>query len=128
MSFFGARVIFLAQCHCDCRCAEFAVECHLLDQSAGRVAAGAGWPGRTEILRFRRWAWICHLGPFRVQASVKAPESWPPGQQGLRAGASLLGRNLDGNQIAGSTEHVLDMRISCFVMVENVRRGNVIAY
>ena len=53
---------------------EFAVECHLLDQSldgvadspaagiAGRVAAGAGWPGRTEILRFRRWAWVCHLG------------------------------------------------------------------
>src|SRR5271157_265144 len=49
---------------------------HLLDQSldgvadspaagiAGRVAAGAGWPGRTEILRFRRWAWICHLGPL----------------------------------------------------------------
>ena len=31
---------------------------------AGRVAAGAGWPGRTEILRFRRWAWICHLGPL----------------------------------------------------------------
>ena len=29
---------------------------------AGRVAAGAGWPGRTEILRFRRWAWVCHLG------------------------------------------------------------------
>ena len=23
---------------------------------------------------------------------------------------------------------MLDMRISCFVMVENVRRGNVIAY
>ena len=29
---------------------------------AGRVAAGAGWPGRMEILRFRCWAWICHLG------------------------------------------------------------------
>ena len=43
-------------------------------------------------------------------------------------GANLLGRNLDGNQMRGSTEHVLDMRISCFVMVENVRRGNVIAY
>ena len=28
----------------------------------------------------------------------------------------------------GSTEHVLDMRISCFVMVYNVRRGSVIAY
>ena len=68
--------VFLAQRHCDCRRAEFAVECHLLDQSldgvadspaagiAGRVAAGAGWPGRTEILRFRRWAWICHLGPL----------------------------------------------------------------
>ena len=68
--------VFLAQRHCDCRGAEFAVECHLLDQSldgvadspaagkAGRVAAGAGWPGRTQILRFRRWAWICHLGPL----------------------------------------------------------------
>ena len=39
------------------------------------------------------------LRPFRVQASVKAPESWP-GQPGLRAGGNLLGRNLDGNQIA----------------------------
>src|SRR5271157_3327704 len=66
--------VFLAQRHCDCRGAEFAVESLLIDLSldgvadlpaagiAGRVAAGAGWPGRTEILRFRRWAWVCHLG------------------------------------------------------------------
>ena len=31
---------------------------------AGHVAAGAGWPGRTEIPRFRRWAWVCDLGPL----------------------------------------------------------------
>ncbi len=54
--------------------AEFAVECLLVDLSldgvadspaagrAGRVAAGALWPGRTEILRFRGWVWVCHLG------------------------------------------------------------------
>src|SRR5208337_672001 len=68
--------VFLAQRHCDCRGAEFAVECHLLDLSldgvadspaarrAARVAASAGWPGRTEILKFRRWVWVCHLGPL----------------------------------------------------------------
>ena len=43
-------------------------------------------------------------------------------------GADLLGRNLDGNQSRASTEHVLDMRISCLVIVSNVTRGNVIAY
>ena len=91
---------------------KFAVECHLLDQSldgvadspaagiAGRVAAGAGWPGRTEILRFRRWAWICHLGPLSACKHRLTHRKRAPGQQGLRAGANLLGRNLDGNQIA----------------------------
>ena len=104
--------VFLAQRHCDCRRAEFAVECLLLDQSlngvadspaagmAGRVAAGAGWPGRTEILRFRRWVWVCHLGaPFRC-AHRLAHRKRAHGQRGLRVGASLPGRNLDGNQIA----------------------------
>ena len=68
---------------------------------AGRVAAGAGWPGRMEILRFRRWAWICHLGPpFACKHRLKH-RNRAPGQQGLRVGANLLGRNLDGNQIAG---------------------------
>src|SRR5271166_6133397 len=40
-------------------------------------------------------------GPFPVQAPAKAPEScaWST-KQGLRVGANLLGRNLDGNQIA----------------------------
>jgi len=68
--------VFLAQRHCDCRGAELAVECHLVDLTldgvadspaagiAGRVAAGAGLPGRTEILKFRRWVWVCHLGPL----------------------------------------------------------------
>ncbi len=104
--------VFLAQRHCDCRRAEFAVECLLVDQSldgvadspaagiAGRVAAGAGWPGRTEILRFRRWVWVCHLGaPFRC-AHRLAHRKRAHGQRGLRVGASLPGRNLDGNQIA----------------------------
>ncbi len=36
---------------------------------ASGVAAGAGLPGRTEILKSRRGVWICHLGPFRVRAS-----------------------------------------------------------
>ncbi len=31
---------------------------------AGGVAAGAGLPGRTEILKSRRGVWICHLGPL----------------------------------------------------------------
>ena len=31
---------------------------------AGRVAAGAGWPGRTEILRVQLWMSIGHLGPL----------------------------------------------------------------
>ena len=67
---------------------------------AGRVAAGAGWPGPTQILRFRRWVWVCHLGaPFRVQHRLEHRKR-AHGQQGLRAGANLLGRNLDGNQIA----------------------------
>jgi hypothetical protein len=66
---------------------------------AGRVAAGAGWPGRTEVLRFRRWAWVCHLRPFRCKHRIMHRKRGP-GQQGLRVGANLLGRNLDGNQIA----------------------------
>src|SRR5208283_3295173 len=68
--------VFLAQRHGDCRGAEFAVEFHLVDLSldgvadspaagiAGRVAAGALWPGRTEILKFRRWVWVSHRGPL----------------------------------------------------------------
>ncbi len=31
---------------------------------AGWVAAGAGWPGLTEILKSWRGVWICHLGPL----------------------------------------------------------------
>ncbi len=30
---------------------------------AGWVAAGAGLPGLTEILKSWRGVWICHLGP-----------------------------------------------------------------
>ena len=43
---------------------------------AGRVAAGAGWPGRTEIPRFRRWAWVCDLGPLSGARTGYAPETW----------------------------------------------------
>ena len=39
-------------------------------------------------------------GPFPVRAR-SAHRKRAHGQQGLRAGANLLGRNLDGNQIAG---------------------------
>ena len=46
--------------------------------------------------------------PFRCTHRI-AHRKRGPGQQGLRVGANLLGRNLDGNQIAGSTEHALDM-------------------
>jgi len=57
--------VFLAQRLGDCRGGEFTVESHLFDLCldgvadspaagiAGRVAAGAAWPGRTEILNFR---------------------------------------------------------------------------
>ena len=67
---------FVPRRHMDCRGGQFAVECHLVDQAldgvtdapaagiAGRVAAGAGCPGRTEILRSRRWVCVCHLGPL----------------------------------------------------------------
>ena len=94
--------VFLAQRHCDCRGAEFAVECHLLDQSldgvadspaagiAGRVAAGALWPGRTEILKFRRWVWVCHLGllsgahriAHRKRGPGHAERKWTIGPEG----------------------------------------------
>ena len=53
----------------------------------------------TENHRFGRWAWVCHLGPLCGVRTGYAPKRGP-GQQGLRVGADLLGRNLDGNQIA----------------------------
>ena len=54
----------------------------------------------TENHRFGRWAWVCHLGaPLRCAHRI-AHRKRGPGQQGLRVGADLLGRNLDGNQIA----------------------------
>ena len=73
--------VLLAQGHGDSRGAEFALESQLVDQSlegvtdspaagiASGVAAGAGLPGRTEVLKSRRRVWICHLGPFPVHAS-----------------------------------------------------------
>ena len=39
-------------------------------------ALGAGWPGRTEIPRFRRWAWVCDLGPLSGARTGYAPETW----------------------------------------------------
>ena len=34
------------------------------------------WSTRTESLRFRRWAWVCHLGPLSGGAPDSAPETW----------------------------------------------------
>ena len=34
---------------------------------AGQCCRCAGWPGGTEIPRFRRSAWVCHLGPYPVR-------------------------------------------------------------
>src|SRR5208337_5389192 len=66
-----------------------------------------GWPLPHSFVAFRRRRFtgfgvgrgFAIWGPFRVQASVKAPESfaWSTRSEG---GANLLGRNLDGNQIA----------------------------
>ena len=68
--------VLLAQGHGDGRGAEFALQSQLVDQSlegvadspalgiAGGVAAGAGLPGLTEILKSRRGVWICHLWPL----------------------------------------------------------------
>ena len=68
--------VLLAQGHGDGRGGEFALQSQLVDQSlhgvadapalgiAGGVAAGAGLPGLTEILKSRRGVWICHLGPL----------------------------------------------------------------
>ena len=60
------------------------------------VPRKCAWP----FPRFRRVGrGFAIWGPFRVQASVKAPEScaWSTRSEG---GRNLLGRNLDGNQIA----------------------------
>ena len=133
--------VFLAQRHCDCRRRPNSRSSAIssiksLDGVADSPARGnsrQGCPWR-RVARADGDSQVSALGvdlpsgaPFACKHRLKH-RNRPPGQQGLRAEANLLGRNLDGNQIARSTEHVLDMRISCFVMVENVRRGNVIAY
>ncbi len=68
--------VLMTKRHSDGRGGELALESLLVDHVldgvadspapgiAGWVAAGAGWPGRTEILKSRRWVWICHLGPL----------------------------------------------------------------
>ena len=57
---------------------------------AGWVAAGAGLPGRTEILKSRRGVWICHLGPpLGCVHRMRAGD-----QQGVRTGVNLLVGNL----------------------------------
>ena len=50
------------------------------------------------------------------------------GQRGLRVGATCKAATTTETRSLGSTEDALDMRISCFVMVSNVRWGNAIAY
>ena len=69
-----------------------------ISQPAGLPLVPGGQGGR----RFSGFDVGCGFaiwGPFRVQASVKAPEScaWSTRSEG---GRNLLGRNLDGNQIA----------------------------
>ena len=129
--------VLMTKRHSDGRGGERALEFHLVDHVldcvadspalgiAGGVAAGAGLPGLTEILKSRRGVWICHLGPFRVRASDACSRST---------------RCEDGSQLStcssatataarsrGSTEHVLGLRFTGFLMVSSVRRGNQIA-
>ena len=68
--------MLMAKRHSDGRGGEKALEAQLVDHVldgvaespalgiAGRVAAGAGLPGRTEILRVQLWMGIGHLGPL----------------------------------------------------------------
>ena len=68
--------VLMTKRHSDGRGGERALESLLVDHVldgvadspaagiAGWVAAGAGWPGLTEILKSRRGVWICHLGPL----------------------------------------------------------------
>ena len=65
--------------------------------------------------------------PFRCKHRIKHRKR-APGQRGLRAGATCKAATTTETRSLGSTEDALDMRISCFVMVSNVRWGNAIAY
>ena len=68
--------MLMTKCHSDGRGGERTLEAqfvdHVLDCVADspalgiavRVAAGAGWPGRTEIPKVQRWMSIGHLGPL----------------------------------------------------------------
>ena len=49
------------------------------------------------MLRFRRWAGVCHLGPFPVQHRLEHRKLDRSTRSEV---AQLAGRNLDGNQIA----------------------------
>ncbi len=65
--------------------------------------------------------------PFRCKHRIEHRKR-ARGERGLRVAPTCSAASSTETRSRGSTEHVLDMRIYWFVMVENVRRGNVIAY
>ena len=75
-------------------------------QGAGRGNSRQGCPGAPGVARADRDSQVSAFGvglpsgaPFRCKHRIKHRKR-APGQRGLRVGANLLGRNLDGNQIA----------------------------
>ena len=90
----------------------------------GRVAAGARWPGRTEIPRFRRWAWVCHLGgPFRCKHS-QAPETWTWSTRSEGKRTTCSAATSTETRLRGTNDHDLDMRTSCFVWCQERSGGH----
>ena len=98
----------MTKCQSDGRGGEGALEVQLVDHVldgvadspalgiAGRVTAGAGLPGRTEILRVSIWGGHWPSGaPFRCTHRLRAPD-----QEGVRMGVNLLVGNRRGSRIA----------------------------
>ena len=60
------------------------------------------WSTLTEVLSYRRWAWVCHIGPFPARAPDSRPTPHAPRPTPHLVGVNLLGRNLHGSRIAWS--------------------------
>ena len=65
--------------------------------------------------------------PFRCKHRIEHRKR-ARGERGLRVAPTCSAATCTETKSRGITEHALEMRISCFVTVANVRRGNVIAY
>ena len=58
------------------------------------------WSTLTEILSCRRWALVCHIGPYPARTPDSRPTPHAPRLTPDSVGANSLGRNFHGNQIA----------------------------